>query len=95
MHVNIGTRVSAITKAVNMFITKMTVNSTSMGKIAKTKVAKKGTEILVEIGIMKGVEEKKVVHTFTKRHMIQEKDIPVEAGAKDTKEAEAEVWRGI
>ena len=46
-----------------------------MAEIAKTKVARKGTEIHAEIGMKKDAREKKVVHTCTKTHMIQAKGI--------------------
>ena len=59
--VSIGTRVSAKTRDVNMFIAKMIVSSILMAEIAKTKVAKRGTEIHAEIGMKKVVGEKKVV----------------------------------
>ena len=61
-----------------MFIAKMIVSSILMAEIAKTKFAKKGTEIHAEIGMKKDAREKKVVHTCTKTHMIQEKDMAVE-----------------
>ena len=55
-----------------------------MAKIAKTKVAKEGTEIHAETGMTKDAREKKVVHTGTKTHMIQEKDMAVETEGRVT-----------
>ena len=83
-YVNIGTRAFAKTKVVNMFTAKMTVSSTLMVETAETKVAKKGTEIHAEIGMKKDAREKKVVHTCTKTHMIQEKDMAVETEVRVT-----------
>ena len=40
--------------------------------IAKTKIALKGTEIHAETGMIKGVGEKEVVHTYTKTRINQE-----------------------
>lgn len=88
-YVNIGTRAFAKTKIVNMFTAKMTVSSTLMVETAETKVAKKGTEIHVEIGMMKVVGEKKIAHTCIRTHMSQVNDIPVET--EEEKIAETEV----
>ena len=85
-HVNIGIRVSAKTKTVNMLIAKMTVKSILMVAIAKKKIVQRGTDIHVEIGITKAVAENKVVHIFTKRHTIQEKYTTMEVEAKVTTE---------
>ena len=67
-----------------MFIAKMIVSSILMAEIAKTKVAKKGTEIHAEIGTKKVVGEKKGVPICIKTHIIQEKEIAVEADLKVT-----------
>ena len=73
---NIGTKDSVRTKIANMCIAKTTLKTTLLAKVAEMKVAEKGTERHVELGMVMGVEEKKDVPTSIKTPMNPKEEKP-------------------